>query len=75
MPHRFWNAGDDELACTGFACPPQNVEYFLTQLYASMRRNGGERPGLFDTAYLLRRYGDEFGMLEIPAPVQRLVFR
>jgi quercetin dioxygenase-like cupin family protein len=74
VPHRFWNAGDDELASTGFARPPQNIEYFLTQLYASMRRNGGERPGLFDTAYLLGRYRDEFGMLEIPAPVQRFVF-
>jgi quercetin dioxygenase-like cupin family protein len=74
VPHRFWNAGDDELVCTGHARPPQNVEYFLTQLYASMRRSGGKRPGLFDTAYLLRRYRDEFGMLEIPAPVQRFVF-
>ncbi len=72
--HRFWNAGDDELICSGRVRPPDNLEYFLTQIYASMRANGGKRPGLFDSAYLLSRYRSEFGMAEIPAPVQRVVF-
>jgi quercetin dioxygenase-like cupin family protein len=74
VAHRFWNGGDDELVCTGFARPPDNLEYFLTEVYASMRRNGGKRPGAFDGAYLSRRYGNEFQMLEIPAPVQRFLF-
>lgn len=70
--HRFWNAGDDELVCTGFVRPPGNLEYFLTEMYASMRRKGGDRPGLFDGAYLGRRYRDEFEMTEVPAPIRRL---
>jgi quercetin dioxygenase-like cupin family protein len=72
--HRFWNAGDDELVCTGWVRPPDNVEYYLTQIYASMRANGGKRPRLFDAAYLTSRYRSEFGMAEIPQPVQRVVF-
>jgi hypothetical protein len=72
--HRFWNAGDDELVCSGFARPPDNLEYYLTEIYASMRRNGGKRPGLFDAAYLSRRYKPEFEMLTIPRPVQRMLF-
>jgi quercetin dioxygenase-like cupin family protein len=72
--HRFWNAGEDELVCTGYVRPPDNLEYFLTQIYASTRANGGKRPRLFDAAYLSTRYRSEFGMAEIPAPVQRLVF-
>jgi quercetin dioxygenase-like cupin family protein len=72
--HRFWNAGDDELVCTGYVRPPDNIEYFLTQIFASTRENGGRRPRLFDAAYLLSRYRSEFGMADIPAPVQRLVF-
>lgn len=72
--HRFWNAGDDELVCTGFVRPPGNLEYFLTEIYASMRRAGGNRPGLFDGAYLGRRYRSEFEMTEIPTPVRRLLF-
>lgn len=72
--HRFWNAGDGELRCTGWASPPHNFEYFLTELFASMHRNGGGGPSPFDAAYLLGRYRTEFGMGEIPPPVRRLVF-
>ena len=72
--HRFWNAGDDVLVCSGYARPPGNIEYFLTQVYASMRANGGKRPRLFDTAYLLTRYGSEFGMAVPPRRVQRVLF-
>jgi quercetin dioxygenase-like cupin family protein len=72
--HRFWNAGEDELVCTGYVRPPDNLEYFLTQLFASTRANGGKRPRLFDAAYLLSRYRSEFGLADIPAPVQRFVF-
>ena len=72
--HRFWNAGDDELVCTGFVRPPGNLEYYLTEVYASMRRKGGDRPGLFDGAYLGHRYRSEFEMTEVPAPVRRLAF-
>ena len=72
--HRFWNAGDDDLVCTGVIRPPGNVEYYLTEVFASMKRHGGKRPGFFDIAYLSHRYGSEFETLEVPAPVRRLVF-
>jgi Cupin domain len=72
--HRFWNAGDEELVCTGYARPPGNIEYFLTQIYASMRASGKPRPRLFDAAYLLTRYRSEFGMAVPPRPVQRVLF-
>jgi quercetin dioxygenase-like cupin family protein len=72
--HRFWNAGDDELVCSGYVRPPDNLEYFLTQIFTSTRENGGKRPRVFDAAYLLTRYRSEFGMADIPQPVQRFVF-
>lgn len=73
-PHRFWNAGEGELRVTGYIEPAHNVEYLLTELYASMRRRGGKAPDPFDAAFLARWYGSEFGMTEIPAMVQRVVF-
>ena len=73
-PHRFWNAGDGELRCTGYIEPADNVEYFLTELYASTRKSGGDRPDPFDAAFLIRRYRSEFAMVEIPAAVQRFLF-
>jgi hypothetical protein len=72
--HRFWNAGDDDLRGSGFIRPPDNLEYFLTKVFESTKANGGKRPRLFDAAYLLTRYRSEFGMADIPHPVQRLVF-
>jgi quercetin dioxygenase-like cupin family protein len=72
--HRFWNPGDDDLVCTGYVRPPDNIEYFLTQIYASTRAAGGKRPRLFDAAYLSLRYRSEFAITEIPAPVQRALF-
>ncbi len=73
-PHRFWNAGQDDLRCTGYVKPPYNVEYFLTQLYESTRGNGGKRPDAFDIAYLATRYRSEFGIFAVPAFVQRTIF-
>lgn len=72
--HRFWNAGEDELRCAGYIEPPDNIEYFLTEIYASTKREGGTRPNPFDAAFLTRRYHREFAMVEIPAVVQRFVF-
>jgi quercetin dioxygenase-like cupin family protein len=72
--HKFWNAGDDELVCSGYVRPPDNLEYYLTKMYESIRANGGKRPRMYDAAYLLTRYRTEFGMSEIPAPVQRVLF-
>ena len=72
--HRFWNAGEDDLLCTGYVQPADNVEYFLTAIYESQRESGGSRPDPFETAFLMWRYRSEFYMAEIPAVVQRVVF-
>ena len=73
-PHKFWNAGDVELRCAGYIEPADNIEFFLGALYDSTKRNGGTRPDPFDAAFLITRYRSEFAMVEIPAPVQRVVF-
>jgi quercetin dioxygenase-like cupin family protein len=72
--HRFWNACDDDLICKGVIRWPGSIEYFLTEIFASTKRQGGKRPGVFDAAYLSHRYRTEFEMLEAPKPVRRLMF-
>jgi quercetin dioxygenase-like cupin family protein len=71
-PHKWWNTGSDEVRMQGWCTPPDNVEFFLSSLFASTRENGG-RPSLFDAAFLGTRYRSEFAILEIPAVVQRVV--
>jgi mannose-6-phosphate isomerase-like protein (cupin superfamily) len=73
-PHRFWNAGTGNLRCSAYIEPADNIEYFLTEIFASQARAGNGRPGLLESAYLARRYRSEFSLLEIPAMVQRFVF-
>jgi hypothetical protein len=73
VSHRFWNAGDEELVCEGSVRPPDNFEWFLSEVYASTRANGGRRPRTLDGAFLLTRYRSEFEMTAIPAPVRRVV--
>ena len=50
------------------------MEYFLGEIFASMERHGGKRPGFFEAAYLAHRYRSEFEILEAPAAARRLVF-
>jgi len=73
VPHRFWNAGEGDLRCTGHIEPAHNVEYLLTELFESSKRNGA-RPGLFDVAFLAMRYRSEYGLGVVPAAMQRVVF-
>jgi len=72
--HKFWNPDAVDLRCRGYVEPPDNIEYFLSEIYASTKRMGGSRPDPFDAAFLTRRYRSEFAMVEIPALVQKLVF-
>ena len=73
-PHRFWNAGEDILVCKGWASPAYNMEYFLTEIYRSIRENGGEKPSAFDGAYLQSKYKSEFDLTEIPLIVKKVIF-
>lgn len=72
--HRFWNAGEGALRCTGYIEPADNIEFFLGEIFASAKRSGGHRPDPFDAVFLTRRYRSEFALLDVPAPVQRFVF-
>ena len=72
VPHRWWNAGTTELHIHGWCQPPDNFEYYLSAVFASMKENGA-RPGLFDAAFLTTRYRTEFAILDMPLVVRRLI--
>lgn len=42
--HRFWNAGDDELVCTGYIKPAESIEYLLKGVFAAQKVSGNMRP-------------------------------
>lgn len=73
IPHRFWNAGKDELNCYGWIRPANNVISYLTALYNSINEKGARKPGYFDNAYLLRKYRSEYDVPEIPRLVKSVI--
>jgi quercetin dioxygenase-like cupin family protein len=71
--HRFWNAGDDELHIKGWITPPNNIVYFLTELYKAIDNGNGNRPELSRTAFIMMRYKSEFAAQGIPAFVKKVI--
>ena len=73
VPHRFWNAGEDELVASGWVKPANSIIFFLSALYAAQQKSGSTRPEAFDAAYLTVRYKGEYGLPELPAFVKNVI--
>ncbi len=73
VAHRFWNAGEDMLQCTGWVKPANTLVFFLSSVYAAQNKSGSEQPEKFDGAYLLTRYASEYDMPEIPTFVKKVI--
>lgn len=72
-PHRFWNAGQDELVLSGWAKPANTIVFFLSALYEAQKKSGTDRPDAFDGAYLMVRYKNEYGLPELPPFVRNVI--
>jgi quercetin dioxygenase-like cupin family protein len=72
--HRFWNSGEEDLICRGWIKPAHNIEYFLTEIFRSIKVNGGKSPSKFDGAYLLSKYKTEFDLADVPTFVKKVIF-
>lgn len=73
QPHKFWNAGNDTLHCTGWVAPVDSFVFLLAEIHKAVNAGNG-KPSMFDIAFLMRMYRSEFYMLEIPAFVQATFF-
>lgn len=72
-PHRFWNAGDEVLNCTGWIKPANTIVFFLSAIYDAQKKSGNEQPEKFDAAYLMTRYAKEYDLPLIPAFVKKTI--
>lgn len=72
-PHRFWNAGSGELQMENWVKPAHNIIFFLSAMYAALKKPGAKRPEPFDTAYLTMRYKNEYEMTELPVFVRKVI--
>lgn len=72
-PHRFWNAGEDELIVRGWVKPANSLIFFLSALYGALKKSDTKRPEAFDAAYLMVRYKSEYGLPELPSFVKHVI--
>ncbi|HNG89769.1 MAG TPA: hypothetical protein PK858_06180 [Saprospiraceae bacterium] len=47
--------------------------FFLSEMYDALNRGSKHRPEAFDSAYLSRRYHNEYDMTELPAFVKKVI--
>lgn len=73
VPHRFWNAGEQELHISGWINPAENVVYFLSALYDAFNQGDNNRPEIFDGSYLAHRFKDEYDVPDTPVFVKKVV--
>ena len=72
-PHRFWNVGQEVLHCKAWIKPANSFVFFISSIFAAQNKSGKVQPELFDAAYLLKRYSAEYGLLEIPQYVKKVI--
>lgn len=72
-PHRFWNAGEETLQCTGWIKPANSIVFYLSAIYDAQNKSGSARPEAFDAAYLMTRYASEYDNVEIPSFVKKVI--
>lgn len=73
VPHRFWNAGEEELHINGWVDPAENLIFFLSSLYTALNNGSDNRPEIFDAAYLTLRYKGEYDAIDIPVFVKKVI--
>lgn len=73
VAHKWWNASQEEMVCTGYVKPANTFVFFLSAVYAAQKKSGSARPEMFDASYLLTRYASEYEMNEIPWFVRKVV--
>lgn len=73
VTHKWWNASNEELLCTGYVKPANTFVFFLSSVYAAQKKSGSERPDMFDASYLLTRYASEYEMNDIPWFVRKVI--
>ena len=71
--HRWWNAGDDELAFQGIATPVVDLDRFLQALFEVLNAGDAGRPPFFYLAHVLYRHRKTQTTLVMPRIVQSVM--
>ena len=73
VPHRFWNAGEEELHITGWVSPAENAVFFLKPFYGGLNSGKTKVPDLSAAATSPCRYRREYDVPDMPGFVKKVI--
>jgi mannose-6-phosphate isomerase-like protein (cupin superfamily) len=75
VPHRWWNAGDQELVFEGYTHPAVDLDRYLQAVFEVINAGPPNRPPLIYMAHLALRHRRTQSVLVMPQPIQKVLFR
>ena len=72
--HGWYAAGNTDIKFKTVFKPALNIEWLLTETFASMNRANSTRPSIFDASYILTQMKGQFYLAAIPISVQKIIF-
>src|SRR5205085_2389656 len=74
MPHSCYPANGAEAVCKNIFTPALNIEYFLTEIFASANRRNSKEPNFLDACYIMSQIPGEYYITAAPKFIQRMLF-
>jgi len=72
--HGWFAASEGDIKFRSVFKPALDIEWSITEMFASMNRNRSMKPGVFEATYILSQLKDQLAIAGIPLFIQRLIF-
>ena len=72
--HGFYTADNTDIKFKVVYKPALDIEWFLTEIFASMNRANSTTPSIFEASYILSQMNGQYYLAGIPMFVQKNIF-
>ena len=72
--HSFYTAGFTDIKFRVVYKPALDIEWFLTETFASINRANSTKPSIFEASYILSQLNGQFYLADIPMFIQKSTF-
>lgn len=72
--HGFYTADNTDIKFRVVYKPALDIEWFMTEIFASMNRANSTKPSIFEASYILSQLNGQFYLAGIPIFAQKIFF-
>ena len=69
--HSFYTADNVDVKFRAIFKPALDIEWFLTEMFASMNRANSTKPSIFEASYILSQVNGQYYLADVPMFVQK----